>query len=158
HAVSPIAGQASEAPALGKVIDSSVSHPILQRAIKTAPTWGGEFLLDEYDATVGVDNPDVNGATITMHFHPNELVDAEEIAFVHRAGSLVDEKPYTKDYNNEAQQRVAVSRNIPEGEVGQGSHIDQMPYSRTPLAGMKKERGDKLASPEPNLKYTDIGF
>lgn len=150
---------APETLALSTLIQGTgVARPVLQRAIKAVPTWAGEFRLDEYDATRGVDNPDVNGATLTMHFHPNEQVDAEQIAFVQQARSLVDARPYTKDYGDEAQQKTAIGRNIPAGEVGQGSHIDQMPYSRTPLAGMKKAGGDQLANPKPNKKYTDIGF
>jgi hypothetical protein len=141
----------------GVSIQTSVAQPRLQRAIKTVPTWAGEFRLDEYDATVGADNPDVNGADITMHFHPNERVDAEQIAFVQRVRSLVDGRPYTKDYGNAAWQRAALGRNIPAGETGQGSHIDQMPYSRTPVAGMKSESGNRLADPTPNPKYTEIG-
>ena len=147
-----------KSPALGNLVQSSLSYPTLQRAIKRVPTWAGEFLLDNYDAVVGATNPNVNGADITMHFHPNDLVDAQEIAFIQSARSLVDNKPYTKDYNDTAKQSVAESRNVTKGEVGQGSHIDQWPSSRTPLAGMKKESGDALAGPEPNKKYTDIGF
>ena len=136
----------------------SQSAPILQRQIKKVATWGGEFLLDEYAAQVGEDNPDVNGATITMHFQPNDLVDAEEIAFIQTARGIVDERPRTKDYGNDAAQKTAESRNIPKGETGQGTHIDQMPYSRTPVGGMKKEGGDTLAGPTPNKKYTEIGW
>ena len=55
----------------------------------------------------------MNGATITMHFHPNDFVDAEEIAFVQTARGVVDNKPSTKDYGNEAAQKTAESRNIP---------------------------------------------
>jgi hypothetical protein len=137
---------------------SSYSSPVLQRQVKKVPTWAGQFLLDEYEAQVGEDNPDVNGATITMHFEPNDLVDAREIAFIQSARGIVDEKPRTKDYGNDLSQKVAESRNIPRGETGQGTHIDQAPYSRTPVGGMKSEGGNTLAGPTPNLEYTDIGF
>jgi hypothetical protein len=136
----------------------SGSGPVLQRDLKKVPTWAGQFLLDEYAAEVGEDSPDVNGATITMHFQPNDLVDAEEIAFIQTARNIVDEKPQTKDYGNDLSQKVAESRNIPKGETGQGTHIDQMPYSRTPVGGMKKEGGDTLAGPTPNKTYTEIGW
>lgn len=157
-AMHPVVAPGRQACTGGVSLHRSRPEPVLQRAIKTVPTWAGEFRLDEYEAIRGADNPNVNGADITMHFHPNERVDAEQIAFVQRVRNLVDERPYTKDYSSEAWQKTALGRNIPAGEVGQGSHIDQMPYSRTPIAGMKSESGNRLADPTPNPKYTEIGF
>jgi len=152
------AGQAYRNSRAAAMPASSYSSPVLQRQLKKLPTWAGQFLLNEYAPQVGEDNPDVNGATITMHFQPNDLVEAREIAFIQTARGIVDGKPRTMDYGNELSQKVAESRNIPKGETGQGTHIDQRPYNRTPVGAMKSAGGNTLAGPTPNLEYTDIGF
>jgi hypothetical protein len=135
------------------------SHPALQRAPKKAKTSAGEFVADPYDAFFQPGHGDVivgYGADITIKFKANERVDAEKIAFVQTALSVMDDKVHNK-YEGE-KKKTAESRMIPPGKAGTGVHIDQLPDVRTPLYGMSGSRGDDLANPEPAKTLTEIGW
>jgi hypothetical protein len=160
-AIIPMGHLLQEGLAARYVAQHRVSHPLLQRKVKAGDatvkpvdTWAGQFVVDEYEAEQGETDKDVNGATITMRFHPNDFVDATKVAFVQSAQSLVDGKPHKKNNASQREQEVVASRTIPESFPGEGTQIDQVPYSQTPLAGMK----NNPAYPEPNPKYTEIGF
>jgi hypothetical protein len=124
-------------------------------------TWAGDFLLDRYDVEQGESDTTVNGVEIRMRFHPNTLVDAEQIAFVQTVSSAIDGKPvnvFVNKYGAESKEaKVAESRTIPASQRGAGTHIDQMPLDRTPLAGMKYQSSDELSKADPNPTLTEIG-
>ena len=143
--------------------DASVlePHPVLRRAAATAKTWAGEFIADPYDATrvKGYNGIDTGyGADITITFKANNLVDAEQIAFVQTAQSVKDGKPHNIYSSDEKKKKAAESRRIPEGKPGAGVQIDQFPNIPTPLYGMKGGRGSALAGPEPKETLTQIGW
>lgn len=140
----------------------NLSHPALRRSPKEAKTSAGTFVADPYDPTRVLGAGGVTagyGADITIRFKANDRVDARQIAFVQAALGVRDDKisnPHEGKYGTGGE--VAESRMIPEGEPGEGVHIDQIPNIRTPLAGMTHASGDDLASSQPNKKYAEIGW
>jgi Domain of unknown function (DUF4157) len=139
------------------------SHPVLQRASKTAKTSAGEFVATDYDPTRVRGAGGIitgYGADITITFKANEGVDAEKIAFVQTALSMKDGQVYNKFEGDEDEKQVNESRMIPSGKPEAGTHIDQLPEVRTPLYGMTGNRGDDLSEPEPakRIKLTEIGW
>jgi hypothetical protein len=61
-----------------------------------------------------------------LKFTPNQIVDAEEIAFVQAVTSLVNEQPF-------AVNPTAGARSIPQGDPGEGMHIDVGQSRKSPF-------------------------
>src|SRR5262249_4770469 len=100
----------------------SLPHPVLRRVPQD--TWGGTFDTDRHKM-LGP-KPDKVGSSrygvdIQISFKPNDKVDAEKIALVQTAQTLIDGKPVSvhADKKND----VTPGRMIPEFEFGQGTHI-----------------------------------
>jgi hypothetical protein len=137
--------QAEAVRYIPRISAQSLSHPVLRRVPQD--TWGGTFDTDRYKL-LGPE-PDKSGGSrygidIQISFKPNDKVDAEKIALVQTAQTLLDGKPVSvhADKKND----VTPSRMIPEFESGQGTHIDAQPESRTPLYGMADPtKGNELA-------------
>jgi hypothetical protein len=110
--------------------------PTLRRAPKPPTSWAGQFIADNYHATVlsGQNNETVGyGANIDLKFKAGPLVDAEEIGFVQVAQGVKDDAPNHKDWHDPAQNKTAASREIPAGKPGASSHVDQFPTETTPV-------------------------
>jgi hypothetical protein len=139
-----------------------LARPALRRSPKEAKTSAGTFVADPYDEflVLGAASAIVGyGANITIRFKANDRVDARQIAFVQTALSVMDDRivnKYEGRYGTGGE--VAARRLIPEGQPGEGVHVDQIPNIRTPLAGMTRSTGDDLASSQPDKKLAEIGW
>lgn len=139
-----------------RLSSASVSHPVLRRTPQE--TWGGKFEADIYDLVKPVrgKNEANYGVNIRVIFTPNERVNAEKIALVQTAQTLVDGMPYS--VHSKSKNDVTRGRSIPDYEVGQGTHIDQTPSIQTPLVGMTDpSTGSDLAGSVPG-KNVQLGY
>lgn len=139
--------------------------PVLRRSPAEAKSWAGKFIADPYDPNKVLSPGETitlgYGADITITFEPNELVDAEKIAFVQTAVSTKEGKVHNKYADqDDPTRKTAESRMIPAGKPGAGVHIDQKPDVSTPLYGMSGSTGEDLAQPIPRTDsfVTQIGF
>jgi hypothetical protein len=149
------------------------SHSVLLR--KTT-TWAGEFSAKNYHEINDL-NPkkgDFFGVDIELSFNPSDVVDADKIALVQAAQTLVISNPVAQ--TKDADDRIAVevgpervpfprsvhtqkdkdvfkSRMLMDADADLGTHIDASPEDRTPLAGMRNPAtGDNsLAGSKPNF-------
>jgi hypothetical protein len=138
-------------------LSSSSSKPVLRK--KPVTSWGGKFDNPVYELCSDKactknkeDGSRSYGVNMAITFTPNDSVNAEKIALVQTAQTLVDNQAQvvSGDYD------VAVSRMVdPTGAEGAtqgpGLHIDALPPYRTPLAGMADpDKGSKsLAESTP---------
>ncbi len=140
---------------------SSSARPVLQRA--PVDTWGGKFEADPYELVKPVRETGVEKGTsgfaahIELKFTPNDRVNAEEIALVQTAQTLIDGVPQTRDNDPE---RITETRMTDPSSSGPGIHIDVgNPDARTPLAGIANPKGDDLSEAVPDkLNIAEIGW
>jgi len=134
----------------------SFPSPVLRRA--PIETWGGKFDNPQYDLSVTPGKGATRFGTDTqITFEPNDKVDAEKIALVQTAQTLLHAAPH---YINAASnpKDVTESRSIQSG-IGEGTHIDSSSSSKTPLFGIKDPKaGSDLAAADPNPRLTRLGF
>ena len=105
---------------------SAPARPTLQRQVKT---WGGEWDVDLYKKNIVGGVP--VGVEIDLRFKPSDDVNATSIAMVQAANSIDAGKVV-------AVNPTAAARSIPAGERGEGIHIDQAEYNRSPLYAVEK--------------------
>jgi hypothetical protein len=151
----------------GAAVSLGEAPSVLRRAKATAKTAAGEYVADPYETnwvqgaggiTTGY------GAKIKITFKANENVDAEKIALVQTARSVMDgrvqniydkrEMGKEESKEREKERKVNASRMIRSGATKAGTHIDQLPRIRTPLYGIPEHRGDALSQPEPSTIST----
>jgi hypothetical protein len=96
------------------------------------------------------------GANIKITFKANENVDAEKIALVQTARSVMDGKVRNIFDRDTKEKQVNAGRMIPKGPDA-GTHIDQLPKVRTPLYGFTEHRGDDVSEPQPS-GVAEIGW
>ena len=141
----------------GKVRVHADRGAVLRR--KPVTSWGGKFDDPVYELCSdnactknSEDGSRSYGVNMAITFTPNDSVNAEKIALVQTAQTLVDNRARVVrgDYD------VAVNRMVdPTGAEGAaqgpGLHIDALPPYRTPLAGMADpDKGSKsLAESTP---------
>jgi hypothetical protein len=136
-------------------------HPLLQRA--PVETWAGKFEADPYNLLKPERGSGVEkglsgyGAHIEIEFTPNAKVNAEEIAFVQTAQTLIDGTPQIRP--NDPKQ-ITKTRMIDEFSPGRGIQIDVGdPSVKMPLVGMADPKGNDLSDATPNrLKIAEIGW
>jgi len=131
------------------VQEQGTARPVLRRAV---PTWAGEFDTDLYGLLKSTRQGDLDtyGLGIRLKFTPFETVNADKIALVQSAISLIDGSPkvtYT-DPNNITATRMT---DVNLGDPVTGLHIDAWPRERTPVVGMTtaKEQTDLSESVLP---------
>jgi len=127
---------------------SARAQPTLQRQVKT---WGGEWDVDLYKKNIVGGVP--VGVEIDLRFKPGDDVDATSIAMVQAANSIDTGKVV-------AVNPTAGARSIPVGERGEGIHIDQAEYNRSPLYAVEKApaKDRSLTATAPTAFFGRHGF
>jgi hypothetical protein len=140
---------------MGAGSDVAQCKAVLQRKVST---WGGDFEAVNYhpidgDAQETHDRKEIRFLNMDLEFEANDKVDAQKIALTQTSVTFRTGEIRNKDH-------TSVARSIPEGNPGEGAHIDQYSDNISPLYAVQdaQPKDKHLKSTKPHETWGDHGY